>query len=982
MENFIDENTVFILDSYGLIFREYYAFFSHPLTDSKGQNISALFGFFRNLSLLIKNFKPKYFVAAMDSRTPTFRHEAYSQYKATRQKTPEDLKAQFPMIEECLKVLGIPVLRVDGYEADDLVATIADRCSKNGRHCLILSADKDLQQLAGENVHILRPDKAKVWAEADAAVIQEEWGVEPARILDLLSLIGDSADNVPGVKGVGPKSALKLLLEYGSLEKIYENADSIKGSLGEKIRSDRENAFLSKKLITLEKNVPLEALQTEGCSCLDGFCIADLNLKAFSEEMIKRELPALAKTYAELGGFKTPAKPASGTSPAPAADCDGSDLPLFSEQISEAKSQYESLTRIAGEVKKNQGNYSACTDLQTLKNFIDAAIDRGTVAFDTETDSLNTREANLVGFSLSYEKGSGIYVPLILNEDPLFAPPMIAKKDALDQLRRLFWSKTTVVMHNAKFDLQVLDCNGLELLGVSALGIVANSCEQEPDPAQGAGERPKFTLCDTMIASWLLEPDRSGKNPYSLETLAEQKLGLRGTEFGELVGKDQTFADVKIDAAAQYGAEDSDFTLQLWQVFEKQLDSAGLRELFEKMEMQVLPVLAKMELKGIHLDSDCLNRYAAELKTQLLKAEEEIYAQVGHQFNIASPKQLSTVLFEERKLKPGKKTKTGWSTDTGVLEALQEFDCVPRMILDYRAKSKLLSTYVETLPQMTDGEGRVHTTFMQTGTATGRLSSKDPNLQNIPVRSEEGRKIRSAFTAPPGKVLISADYAQIELVVLAHLSGDKNLCKAFIEGIDVHKSTASLIYGVPMEEVTAPMRRNAKTLNFGLMYGMGAFSLAKDLGISRTEAAEFIANYFMAYSGVRNFFDRTVAQAEKDGFIETIMGRRRWISGINSANKMEKEGAVRMAKNSPIQGSAADIVKKAMTDVSLALEQNPTGAELLLQVHDELILECPEDEKSIAATIALITEKMEGAVSLNVPLRVSVECGKSWGEFH
>lgn len=964
MANFIDENTVFILDSYGLIFREYYAFFSRPLTDSKGQNISAVFGFFRNLSILIKNFKPKYFIAAMDSRTPTFRHLAYKDYKATRQKTPEDLKAQFPMIEECLKVLGIPVLRVDGYEADDVVATIARQCDKKGQHCLILSADKDLQQLTNQNIHMLKPDKVKTWAEADAQDVENEWGLKPEKILDLLSLTGDSADNVPGVKGIGPKTAVKLLNEYGSLEKIYENAGSIKGSIGEKIRSDKENAFLSKKLITLEENVPIEELKPECEDCLERFNIEKLNLEEFCNEMIKRELPALAKTYSELSG--KPTKPEK-TSPK-------------SEKVSEPKEQF---SQVATEIKKNEGDYSACTDLQTLKNFVGEAIKTGTVAFDTETDSLNTREANLVGFSLAYKKGSGIYVPLILNEDPLFAPPIISKKDAFEQLKRIFFSETTVVMHNAKFDIEVLFCNGLNLLGKNALGIAASApVEQEPDPAQSAGERPNFKLCDTMVAAWLLEPDRTGKSPFALETLAEQKLGLKGTEFEEIVGKDQTFADVKIDVAAKYGAEDSDFTLQLWQLFENELKSSNLWELFEKMEMQVLPVLAKMEIDGIHLDSDCLANYATELKTQILKAEKEIYAQVGHEFNIASPKQLSAVLFDERKLKPGKKTKTGYSTDTDVLESLREFDCVPGMILDYRAKAKLLSTYVETLPQMADSSGRVHTTFMQTGTATGRLSSKDPNLQNIPVRSEEGRKIRSAFTAPQGKVLISADYAQIELVILAHLSGDANLCKAFNEGTDVHKSTAALIYGLPMESVTAEMRRNAKTLNFGLMYGMGAFSLAKDLKISRTQAAEFIANYFMVYSGVRNFFDKNVEQAEKNGFIETIMGRRRWIRGINSANKMEKEGAIRIAKNSPIQGSAADIVKKAMIDVSKALEENPTGARLLLQVHDELIFECPEGQKPVSDTIALITEKMEHAVQLNVPLRVSVESGKTWGEFH
>lgn len=946
MENFIDDNTVFILDSYGLIFREYYAFFSRPLTDSKGQNVSAIFGFFRNLSIIFKTYKPKYFVAAMDSRTPTFRHQMYDKYKATRAKTPEDLKAQFPIIEECLKTLGIKPLRVDGFEADDVVATIAKQCDRQNRHCLILSADKDLQQLAGKNIHILKPDKTKTWVEVDENGVALEWGVQPKKILDLLSLTGDSADNVPGVQGVGPKTAVKLIAEYETLENVLENADKIKGSLGEKLRTSKDEALLSKKLITLDEDVPLNKSEPllENEDLFKNFCTENLNFVDFAKEMTKRELPALAKTYSEL------------------KNSGGGSLPL-------APAEPSSATLSAGHIpatpllKKNQGKYNLCTDLKSLEDFVTQAINSKIVAFDTETDSLNTLEANLVGFSLSYKEGSGIYVPLIVNEDPLFMRQLISKKDAFDQLKRLFDSNITIAMHNAKFDLEVLYSNGLDIINLESV----NS---------------SYKLFDTMIAAWLLEPDRISKNPYSLETLSEQKLGLKGTEFEEIVEKGKTFADIKLEDAAKYAAEDSDFTLKLCNYYQNALKKESLWDLYSQIEIKVLPILAKMELEGIHLDSKVLNNYGVELKTQIQKAENEIYETVGHEFNIASPKQLSTVLFQERALPPGKKTKTGYSTDTDVLESLCALDTVPQMILDYRAKSKLLSTYVETLPKMTDTYERIHTTFMQTGTATGRLSSKDPNLQNIPVRSEEGRKIRSAFTAPQGKILISADYAQIELVVLAHLSGDKNLCQAFMQGVDVHKSTASLIYGVSMNEVSAEMRRNAKTLNFGLMYGMGAFSLAKDLSISRMEAANFIENYFKVYSGVKDFFDRNVALAEQAGYIQTLMGRKRWIRGINSTNRMEKESAIRIAKNSPIQGSAADIVKKAMIDVSSALNKSSTGAKLLLQVHDELILECNDDEKLIEETIALLTEKMETTIKLNVPLRVSVEKGKSWGEFH
>ncbi len=950
MANFIDENTVFILDSYGLIFREYYAFFTRPLTDSKGSNVSALFGFFRNLSLLFKQFKPKYFVAAMDSRVPTFRHENYAPYKANRAKTPEDLKAQFPMIEDCLEVLGIPVARVDRFEADDVIATIARKCDKAGRHCVILSADKDLQQLANDNIHMLKPDKIQIWKEFTPADVQAEWGVEPAKILDLLALMGDTADNIPGVAGCGPKTAVKLINEYGSFKGIYENADKIKGSIGEKIRSSKEDAEKSLWLATLNEEAPLTGwLDDKGELKAEAFDISNLNFEAFASEMTRRELPALAKTYRALQ------KGVAGTSDSSPEELSASS-PSATSTPSPAINDEPAL-----EVVQNKGNYSACTDINRLNAFIDSAIASGTVAFDTETDSLNTLKANLVGFSLSFQKGQGIYIPLILNIEPLFAPPLISKKEALDALKKLFSSQTKIVMHNAKFDLEVLHSNGLDVLDSSQY---------------------KYTLCDTMIASWLLEPDRPGKNPYALETLAEQKLGLKGIEFGELVGKEQTFADVPLEKAAEYGAEDSDFTLQLWLLLSEKLESAGLMDLYRNMEMEVLPVLAQMELNGIHLDGNYLKDYAVTLKAQLVESEKKIYETAGHEFNIASPKQLSTVLFEELKLKPGKKTKTGYSTDTDVLEGLKYDSPLPGMILDYRADAKLLSTYVETLPQLTDEENRIHTTFMQSGTATGRLSSKDPNLQNIPVRSEQGRRIRQAFKAPAGKVLISADYAQIELVVLAHLSGDKNLCQAFNTGTDVHASTASVIYGVPMDKVTPEQRRNAKTLNFGLMYGMSAFRLAGEINCSRTMAQEFIANYFMNYAGVRDFFDRNVAQAQQTGYIETIKGRRRYIPAINSKNHMEKEGAIRIAKNSPIQGSAADIVKQAMIDVAKALKETSSPARMLLQVHDELILECPDDPEIIKATITLITDKMEHAVKLNVPLRVSVEHGYAWGEFH
>ena len=955
--SFFTDDTVFILDSYGLIYREYFAFISRPLTNAQGQNISALFGFFRNLTIILKKYKPRYMVAAFDSRTPTFRHQMYDQYKATRAKTPDDLKAQFPWIEDMLGRLGIPVVRVDGFEADDVIATIASECEKQGRHAVVLSGDKDLMQLVSDKVHMMKPDKAEAWKEIDAAGVVSEWGVGPEKMLDVLSLIGDTADNVPGVKGIGGKTAVKLLEEYGSLEGIYERADEIKGAMGEKIRTGKDDAFFSQKLIRLRYDVPC-------VTDLNSFSTTDLHFAEAAAAMTRWTIPSIAKSWMEM---------AKGSSASGSAEASPRDEFLPARAGSGAGAASDAAPQIPAapaqeilEVKENHGDYRAVQNLAELKAYVDEILAKpdATAAFDTETDSLDTLKANLVGFSLSHTKGSGIYVPLILT-DSLLAGPLISKRDALAELSRLFGAeKCTLVMHNAKFDLEVLWSNGFgNLTGQEEINY-------------------RCSLADTMIAAWLLESDRLGKNAYGLEYLAETKLGLKGIEYEAIVPKNATFADVPIEEAAKYGAEDSDFTLQLWQRFEGELKSQNLYELFASMEMKVLPLLARMEMRGIHLDRSALTSYQGELQAQLTKTEKEIYELVGHEFNIASPLQLQKVLFEERGLKPGKKTKRGYSTDTSVLEELAWEDPVPQKILEYRNLAKLLSTYVETLPALADENSRIHTSFMQTGTATGRLSSRDPNLQNIPVRDEAGRKIRSAFTAEEGTILISADYAQIELVVLAHLSGDKNMCQAFIDGVDVHKATASLIYAVPPEAVTAEMRRSAKTINFGVMYGMSAFRLARDLGIPNKRAQDFITNYFATYSGIRSFIDDTVRHAEETGFVQTIAGRKRAILGIRSANKVEKAGAERVATNTPIQGSAADIVKKAMLDVDAALKSHPTGAKLLLQVHDELIFECPDNPQAIDETIAIIRDKMEHAFTLTVPLRVSIEQGKNWGLFH
>ena len=1006
-KNEFNDKTVYILDSYGLIFRCYYAFISRPLTNQRGENVSALFGFFRNFHYILQHYKPGCIVAAMDSKTKTFRHEMYDLYKANRPKTPEDLHAQVPWICEVLEALGIPVLQCDGYEADDIIATVSRKCRESGRTCRILSGDKDLMQLVDESTQILKPvTGGETWKVTGIEGVEAEWGVKPPQLLDLLSLYGDSADNIPGVRGVGVKTAAKLLNDYGTLEGIYEHLGDLKGAVLTKLTEGRENAFFSQKLVRLCDTVPCtdidDAINKTGMTC---------NYQAAADLLMKFGVPSVAKQYASLGVEKM--------SKSTVVECEQSERIETTENTSGVVSIQPSAysTTPLTLTQNDTSNYRALTTLPELTSYIDSALKSPQVAYDSETDGLDTISANILGFSLCYEAGKAVYIPIARQSDDLFADSTgIPLKDALTQLLRLFQAKSiTVAMHNAKFDLKVLATN-IKKAGFKNAELTEKILES--------------SIYDTMIYAWLQNPERTGKNSYSLESLGEQILGLKGIEFSDIVEKGQTFADVPLEKAAPYGAEDADFTLKLAQAQQKggfdpstklrdrtasptqppvvecnnssvlpvvECRDSGVSSVVEcrdsgisrppleklfQLEMKVLPILTKMELTGIHLDTATLHAYNKELTEGIAAAEQSIYKEVGHEFNIASPKQLQTVLFEERGLKAGKKTKTGYSTDTSVLEELAFEDPVPRMILDYREMAKLKSTYVEALPKLVDDQGRIHTDFVQTGTATGRLSCRDPNLQNIPVRNEAGRRIRSAFTAPEGKVLISADYSQIELVVLAHLSGDKNMSQSFIDGTDVHKATAALIYGVAPDEVTPEMRRTAKTINFGVIYGMSAFRLARDLGISRTQASQFIENYFAQYSSVDSFIKETIKKAEENGWVETLFGRRRPIMNINSRNKLEKAAAERIAVNTPVQGSAADIVKTAMLAVSDALKTSASPARLLLQVHDELIFECPNDKATIDTTIALIKDKMENAVKLNVPLRVSIEYGKNWGEFH
>lgn len=888
----------------------------------------------------------------------------FDQYKANRPKTPEDLHAQIPWICDVLKAMGIPTLQCDGYEADDIIATVASQCQKAGRNCRILSGDKDLMQLVTETTQILKPDHSDVWKVIGREGVKAEWGVYPEKMLDLLSLYGDTADNIPGVKGCGVKTACKFLDQYGDLDGIYQHADEIKGAIGQKIRDGKESAYKSRDLVRLCTEVP--------CSDIDitKFISLNLDFAKAAEELMKYEIPSCAKLYTELSlGKKSSSLPNSTglkKSKSSETQTDDENTAEKSEGKFDPKAQLE---KDAADLKekliplhKIETSIKKLDSAKELEKAVNAVLaDRKPVALSVQVLDQENYSSELLAVSFASDSEKTYYVPFATGDD-LFSAAGLSIDDGIKAISKLFDQNTSpVIFHDLKFTYKVLRFNGLESV-------------------QGKKNIPQFF--DTMIAAWLLDPEVTGSSPYNLSNLAETKLAVLKTEADELISKEQTLKDADSEALSAFVSEMPVITLGLYTELNGLIKKYFKEKLFIEMEMPLIPVLAEMELRGIHLDTKQLSDYSSELSSQIDSLEKEIFTIVGHEFNISSTKQLQEVLFTERGLKPSKKTKTGYSTDTSVLEELSLYDPVPKKILEYRELSKLLSTYVEALPKLTDSESLIHTTFVQTGTATGRLSCKDPNLQNIPVRSEQGRRIRSAFSAPEGKVFISADYSQIELVVMAHLSKDPNMCKAFTDGTDVHKATASLIYKVPADEVTPDMRRLAKTINFGVIYGMSAFRLSNELGITRTQAQEFITSYFTEYASIQRFISETIQSAHEKRRVSTIFGRTRYIPQINNANKIDQAAAERIAVNTPIQGSAADIVKMAMLKVNDALEKTPTGARMLLQVHDELIFECPDDQKTIDDTLKIIKENMESAVKLSIPLRVSIEYGKNWGEFH
>ncbi len=897
------KDKLLLLDGFSLIFRSYWAFIHSPVRNPEGMNISAVFGFFSTLISLLEKNDPGSFAVVLDSPGPTFRHKIYPEYKANREKTPEDLLLQIPVIKEFLEILGLPVLAREGYEADDLMACAARKGEVEGFSCYIVSADKDLMQTVTGDIHMLRPEKGE-YINIGPDEVLSKMGVRPDQIVDYLSLVGDSSDNIPGVRGIGPKTAATLLEKYNTLDGVYTNLDYCTKGQKHKLSESRDNAYLSKELILLNYDT------------MDEINLEDYNLKSLD---LTRIIPLL-QTHGMNRLVKRINKFAGNT------DLDE--------------------TAVSG-VYSGDGTFTIVKTLQELDHWTARVEKSSCFALDVETDSIDSMKASPVGFSISVSSGEACYIPLYAGGESYLDPLEVKKRISAITSN----SKLKLIGHNFKYDYKVLRRWGVRVTNLAF---------------------------DTMVAAWVLDASSPG---YGMDHLAKKVFDYTTVKYKDIVPKGSLFPDINLETAAPYAAEDADITFRLYEHYEEELKKRDMESLFYELEMPLVVILADIEFNGITLDRKGLTEFQIELKEKLARLQDQIFIECGREFNINSTKQLQEILFKERKLQPVKKTKTGFSTDSGVLEILSREDIVPEMILRYRTMMKLKSTYVDALPEfINSATGRIHTSFIQTGTATGRLASRDPNLQNIPVKSEEGRRIREAFVAVKGHYFLSADYSQIELAVLAHLSEDPALKNSFISGNDVHTETGALIFDKPLNEVTKDDRRLAKTINFGVMYGMSSFRLGRDLGIPRARAEEFISSYYRKYGRIRIFMDTVIEKAEKSGKVTTLLGRERFIPGINSRNKTEKSSAERMAVNTPIQGSAADIVKLAMIKLARRLRKENLESRMILQVHDELIFEVPEKELPLMEE--LVRAEMESAYKLSIPLRTSIETGRSWGDFH
>lgn len=889
-----ETETLYLLDGSSYIYRAYFAI--RHLSSPNGFPTNALYGFTQMLLKVMKDRAPAHVAVIFDAGKITFRNELFPAYKATRSAMPEDLAQQIEPIKQMVRAFNIPALELPGYEADDIIGTIAKKCEAQGMSCVVVTGDKDLMQIVSDRVTLLDTMKEKSFGIVD---VYEKFGVAPERVVDVLALWGDASDNIPGVPGIGEVTAKKLLQEFGSLDELLARAGEVKGKNGERLVEFADQARLCRTLATIDCNVPIEY-------SIDDFAVTPPD---------NRRLAALFREY----GFATLLKDLTSS---PTLSCDRYSLVLTEAELRQVVSELEKAPAFA---------------------------------IDLETTSLNPREARVVGYALSCRPHEAWYIPV--GHRYLGAPEQLPEPLVLEVLGPLLKDPARrKIGQNLKYDYQVLSMAGIELSGI---------------------------WCDTMLAAYLVNPAR---NSQGLDALALEYLDHRMISYAEVAGSGKcelNFSEVDLDRAGPYSCEDADATYLLHEILLPKVREQGMEELLFDLEMPLMRILADMELHGVKLDVELMKELSTGFGKQLIELEAQIHEHCGGPFNINSPKQLGEMLFERMGLAVGKKTKgkTGWSTNVEELERLAEEHEVARLLLQYRSISKLKSTYTDALPKLVDPTtGRVHTSYNQAVTSTGRLSSSDPNLQNIPVRGEEGRGIRRAFIAEPESLVLSADYSQIELRVLAHLSGDRVLCEAFASGEDIHRRTASEVFGMFPELVTPEMRRQAKVINFGVIYGQGAFSLAKELGVTPKQAKAFIDSYFERHSGARTFLDSCIREAEVCGFVTTIMGRRLCIPEIASKNGNVRAFAQRNAVNYPIQGSAADIIKAAMLRVSRRMLEERVASRLIMQVHDELVFEVPEGERDLMEE--LVRTEMEGALPLSVPLKVDLNFGLNWSEAH
>ena len=914
-----------LIDGSSYLYRAFHAL--PPLTNAQGEPTGALFGVVNMLRATLKE-NPEYLAFVVDAPGKTFRDDLYPLYKANRAAMPDDLRAQVLPMCEIVQALGMPILRVDGVEADDVIGTLALQAVGDGIDVTISTSDKDFAQLVRPGLELVNTMSGSR-LDSDEKVF-EKFGVKPAQIVDLLALMGDAVDNVPGVEKCGPKTAAKWLAEYATLDGVMEHADEIKGKIGDNLRAALERLPLNRELVTIKIDVPLDD-------------------NAQSLGLLERDVESLHRLYQRYG-FNQALKELEGGSTGPVVEKEPGRARGTSFVVAAPTDAVELDPALSA-----PGEYATVLTKEQLDALIGVLREADEFAFDSETDSLDPMQANLVGLSFAVEPNKAVYLPLA-HEYP-GAPAQLDRTATLAALAPLFAdaNKKKLGQHG-KYDLHVLRRHGVEVAGYAD---------------------------DTLLESFVLN---SGSSRHDMDSLAKRYLGYDTMKYEQVAGKGAKqilFSQVAIDDATRYAAEDADITLRLHLALSSRLAAEpSLEKVYREIEMPLVPVLERIETNGVMIDADELRRQSADLSKRMLIAQQKATELAGRTFNLDSPKQLGALLFEELKLPVMLKTPSGQpSTNEEALEAIADQHELPRVILEYRGLAKLRSTYTDKLPEMVNPDtGRVHTSYHQAGAATGRLSSSDPNLQNIPIRTDDGRRIRRAFVAPPGRKLVACDYSQIELRIMAHLSEDPGLTRAFESGVDVHKATAAEVFGRKLEEVTGNERRAAKAINFGLMYGMSAFGLARQLGIGRGEALDYIALYFSRYPGVRDFMERTRQQAREQGYVETVFGRRLYLDYINKGTQGQRAGAERAAINAPMQGTAADIIKRAMVSVDAWLKDHASSALMILQVHDELVFEAEQD--FVETLLPAVTSRMSGAAQLSVPLVVDSGVGDNWDEAH